>query len=82
MRSNVLNFINDIICNETPMGENASILGEEDLLKSSSMDSLGYAMFWLEISQEYKINEEYTNSIDYETYTVGDLINVCTRNIL
>ena len=63
-------------------------LSEEDLLSDSNMDSFGYAMFWMNISQDYKIvketgNEEidnkasidYVNWIDYKVYTVKDLID-------
>ena len=63
-------------------------LSEENLLSDSNMDSFGYAMFWMNISQDYKIvketgNEEidnkasidYVNWIDYKVYTVKDLID-------
>ncbi len=63
-------------------------LSEEDLLTDSLMDSFSYTMFWMNISQDYKIvketgNEEidnkasidYVNWIDYKVYTVKDLID-------
>ena len=63
-------------------------LTEDNLLSDSNMDSFGYAMFWMNISQDYKIvketgNEEidnkasidYVNWIDYKVYTVKDLID-------
>ena len=63
-------------------------INEENLLTDSLMDSFAYAMFWMNISQDYKIvketgNEEidnkasidYVNWIDYKVYTVKDLID-------
>ena len=88
-REEILEYINKIIKEDyhdtyypyEPLSEN-------DLLSDSNMDSFGYAMFWMNISQDYKIvketgNEEidnkasidYVNWIDYKVYTVKDLID-------
>jgi hypothetical protein len=81
MRKECLEFINKLIKTETPMGEEASIMSEDDLLKNCSLDSLGYAIFWLEVSDKYNLEEEYTNGIDYDHYSIKELIDVCTSNI-
>lgn len=81
MREAVLAFINEIIARETPMDETPSVMQEDDLLKDSSLDSYGYAIFWLEVSDKYNLEEEYTNGIDYDHYSVKELIDVCTTNL-
>ena len=81
MREECLAFINEIIARETPMGETPSIMIEDQLLKECSLDSLGYAIFWLEVSDKYDLEEEYTNGIDYDHYSVKELIDVCTSGI-
>lgn len=81
MREECLAFINETIVRETPMGETPSIMCEDQLLKESSLDSLGYCCFWLELSDKYDIEEEYTDGIDYDHYSIKELIDVCTSDI-
>jgi len=85
MRDEALEYINKII-----VQEHGVELSEECLLKDSQIDSFGYALFWLEISDRYKLleNQEslsekaqreklnaYVNNIDYDTYKIKDLID-------
>lgn len=81
MRKDVLSFINDTIKSETPMGETPVILSEENLLKESGLDSLGYFCFWVEISDKYNLDEKYSNGVDYDHYSIKEMIDVCTSNI-
>lgn len=62
--------------NEILTSENAKELeSEEQLLTQSDLDSFGYAILWIELNEEYGcFDVEYVNSIDYETYRLGDLI--------
>lgn len=81
MREEVLAFINATIKTETPMGEIPAVLCEEDLLKESGLDSLGYFCFWVEITDKYDLDEKYSNGVDYDHYSIKELIDVCTSNI-
>lgn len=87
-REEILKTINKIIKEDFPCNWEFKEVAENDLLSDSNMDSFGYAMFWMNISQDYKIvketgNEEidnkasidYVNLIDYKVYTVKDLID-------
>ena len=87
-REEILKTINKIIKEDFPCNWEFKEVAENDLLSDSNMDSFGYAMFWMNISQDYKIvketgNEEidnkasidYVNCIDYKVYTVKDLID-------
>ena len=87
-REDILKTINKIIKEDFPCNWEFKEVAENDLLSDSNMDSFGYAMFWMNISQDYKIvketgNEEidnkasidYVNLIDYKVYTVKDLID-------
>ena len=87
-REEILKTINKIIKEDFPCNWEFKEVAENDLLSDSNMDSFGYAMFWMNISQDYKIvketgNEEidnkvsidYVNWIDYKVYTVKDLID-------
>ena len=87
-REDILKTINKIIKEDSPSNWEFKEVAENDLLSDSNMDSFGYAMFWMNISQDYKIvketgNEEidnkasidYVNLIDYKVYTVKDLID-------
>ena len=71
-REEILKTINKIIKEDFPCNWEFKEVSENDLLSDSNMDSFGYAMFWMNISQDYKIvketgNEEIDNkaSIDY-----------------
>mgnify|MGYP000182763278 CR=1 FL=1 len=70
--------MNEIIekVNEILVSENAKALEDENqLLTESELDSFGYAILWIELNEEYKcFSVEYVNEIDYETYTLKDLI--------
>ena len=87
-REEILKTINKIIKEDFPCNWEFKEVAENDLLSDSNMDSFGYAMFWMNISQDYKIvketgNEEidnkasidYVNWIDYKVYTARDLID-------
>ena len=87
-REEILKTINKIIKEDFPCNWEFKEVAENDLLSDSNMDSFGYAMFWMNISQDYKIvketgNEEidnkasidYVNWIDYKVYIVKDLID-------
>ena len=87
-REEILKTINKIIKEDFSCNWEFKEVAENDLLSDSNMDSFGYAMFWMNISQDYKIvketgNEEidnkasidYVNWIDYKVYTVKDLID-------
>lgn len=90
MRNDILKRINEIIKEDFPCNLDYKDIKEDDLLSDSNMDSFGYSIFWLNISDEYNIlpnskslNEpdknkeiiEYVNNIDYKTYKVKDLID-------
>lgn len=71
-REELLNEINKIL-----VEENAKAIKEDDLLISSELDSFGYAILFITISDKYNdccINE-YVNSINFETYKAKDLID-------
>ena len=87
-REEILEKINKIIKEDFPCNWEFKEIAENDLLSDSNMDSFGYAMFWMNISQDYKIVKEtgnedidnkaridYINWIDYKVYTVRDLID-------
>ena len=87
-REEILKTINKIIKEDFPCNWEFKEVAENDLLSDSNMDSFGYAMFWMNISQDYKIVKEtgnedidnkaridYINWIDYKVYTVKDLID-------
>ena len=87
-REEILETINKIIKEDFPCNWEFKEVAENDLLSDSNMDSFGYAMFWMNISQDYKIVKEtgnedidnkaridYVNWIDYKVYTVKDLID-------
>ena len=87
-REEILETINKIIKEDFPCNWEFKEVAENDLLSDSNMDSFGYAMFWMNISQDYKIVKEtgnedidnkaridYINWIDYKVYTVKDLID-------
>ena len=87
-REEILETINKIIKEDFPCNWEFKEIAENDLLSDSNMDSFGYAMFWMNISQDYKIVKEtgndeidnkaridYINWIDYKVYTVRDLID-------
>ena len=87
-REDILATINKIIKEDFPCNWEFKEVAENDLLSDSNMDSFGYAMFWMNISQDYKIVKEtgnedidnkaridYINWIDYKVYTVRDLID-------
>lgn len=81
MREECLAFINAIIERERPCDIEAKQMGEDDRLIDAPLDSFGYAMFWVEVSDKYGLEDDYTNGIDYDTYTVRELIDVCTKNL-
>lgn len=64
-------FVNEILENE-----NAKPLQNlDDLLIDSELDSFGYAILWIELQEKYKcFSVEYVNEIDYEVYTLRDLV--------
>ena len=88
-REEILETINKIIKDECYKINGCFFeLTEESLLNNAGLDSFGYILFWMNISQDYKIvketgNEEidnkasidYVNWIDYKVYTVKDLID-------
>ena len=71
-RQEILEFINGII-----KEEHGTPLMEEQLLTDSNIDSFGYAIFWLEIHEHYKLNgiDKLDEKMDYKTLTVGNIIN-------
>ncbi|WP_418179770.1 hypothetical protein ACNSOO_04710 [Aliarcobacter lanthieri] len=82
-RKGILEKINKIL-----IEEHGKELREDDLLIKSDIDSFGYAIFWLEIQNSYKLfkdevsededrkrNIDFVNGIDYSTYKVKDLID-------
>lgn len=71
-RVDLLNEINKIL-----VEENAKAIKEDDLLISSELDSFGYAVLFITISDRYNdcCMNEYVNSIDFEIYKVKDLID-------
>lgn len=71
-RVDLLNEINKIL-----VEENAKPIKEDDLLISSELDSFGYAILFITISDRYNdcCTNEYVNSIDFKTYKAKDLID-------
>ena len=71
-RKEILEFINKII-----EEEHGNSLTEDNLLTDSEIDSFGYAMFWLSINQNYKIEEikGIDNGIDYKALLVSDVVS-------
>lgn len=71
-REELLNEINKIL-----VEENAKAIKEDDLLISSELDSFGYAILFITISDRYNdcCMNEYVNSIDFKTYKAKDLID-------
>lgn len=67
----ILDRINEII-----KEQQGKALNEENLLTDSEMDSFSYAFFWAYINDEYpEFNNDYVNTINYETYTIKEMIN-------
>lgn len=71
-REELLNEINKIL-----VEENAKAIKEDDLLISSELDSFGYAVLFITISDRYNdcCMNEYVNSIDFNSYKAKDLID-------
>lgn len=75
-RAEIRDFINNVITRE-----HGKALEENNLITECQIDSFGYALLWLEISQEYKcVTVDYVNTIDYKTYRLADLIDYIERN--
>lgn len=67
----MLDRINEIILEQE--GEEVTL---DSRLKDSGMDSFSYAFFWAYIQDEYpEFTDPYINSIDYDTYTLRDMVN-------
>ena len=71
-RKEILEFINKII-----EEEHGNPVTEDSLLTDSEIDSFGYAMFWLELNSNYKIEEikGLDEGIDYATLKVGQVVD-------
>lgn len=71
-RKEILDFINKILTEE-----HGNVLTENNLLTDSEIDSFGYAIFWLEINNNYKLEEikGIDSGIDYDTLTVKNIID-------
>lgn len=68
--TDITEFVNKII-----VEENAKAINEDDLLIASDLDSFGYAVLFLGLDEKYGcFDVKYLNNIDYETYTLNDLI--------
>ena len=71
MNRDIKLFVNKIL-----VTENAKEIQEKDLLINSELDSFGYAILFIELDDKYKcFNKEYLDGIDYNFYTLNDLIN-------
>lgn len=71
-RDELLKEINKIL-----IEENAKAIAEDDLLISSELDSFGYAVLFITISDKHNdcCMNEYVESIDFKTYKAKDLID-------
>ena len=71
-RQEILEFINKII-----EEEHGNPVTEDSLLTDSEIDSFGYAVFWLELNSNYKIEEMkgLDEGIDYTALKVGQVID-------
>ena len=71
-RKEILEFINKII-----EEEHGNPLTEDSLLTDSEIDSFGYAVFWLELNSNYKIEEikGLDEGIDYTILKVGKVVD-------
>lgn len=71
-RQEILEFINKII-----EEEHGNPVTEDSLLTDSEIDSFGYAVFWLELNNNYKIEEikGLDEGIDYTTLKVGQVVD-------
>ena len=71
-RDELLKEINKIL-----IEENAKPIAEDDLLISSELDSFGYAVLFITISDKHNdcCMNEYVESIDFKTYKAKDLID-------
>ena len=74
-REEILKTINKIIKEDFPCNWEFKEVAENDLLSDSNMDSFGYAMFWMNISQDYKIVKE-KDSLSYQFMIQLSLNNV------
>lgn len=66
-------IINDIL-----VSENARELEENELLKDSGLDSFGFIVLYITLDAEYNLNKfdnAYATSIDYNTYTLKDMLD-------
>ena len=66
-------IINDIL-----VSENARELEEHELLKDSGLDSFGFIVLYITLDTEYNLNKfdnAYATSIDYNTYTLKDMLD-------
>ena len=66
-REEILKTINKIIKEDFPCNWEFKEIAENDLLSDSNMDSFGYAMFWLNVQQNYnlRIKRKYKNEDEY-----------------
>ena len=71
-RQEILEFINKII-----EEEHGNPVTEDSLLTDSEIDSFGYAVFWLELNSNYKIEEikGLDEGIDYTTLKVSQVVD-------
>lgn len=78
-RIEYFDFINNIL-----VTENAQAIKEDELLIDSNLDSFGYAVLFITLEADLNLNcfeKEYLNSIDYETFTMKDLLDRIEQNV-
>ena len=81
MREECLIFINEVIERETPADQSPKNVSEDNLLYESGLDSFGFAMLWVDVSDKYGFDIKL-GKVDYDTYTVKDMIDVCQNHLL
>ena len=72
-KQDILEFINNVI-----KEEHGKEVTEEQLLTDCGIDSFGYAILWTSLEAKYdcKLSKDVMSAVDYNTFTVADMIDM------